>query len=849
MSGSSAVTAPVKPEEGLVVKKLAEVAVEYGVEPEDVLDFAEYLGMHPYEDAGDLEFLWLAAEGIFAPLPAGWAEYKMPDGQPYFYNIETRRSQWEHPMDAWYRKLYLKSAPPKRYARISPRARISHRPIGALPVVPMNVHLILTLLGRQKQEGADQTKLRAHFKKNKGSPEKLQSQKHLPSNKSRSLKRRLTSMLKGRKSKKNVTGDDTQSMGSLGEHDDTASVNSQQRLPEEILYQRSMFPEHDESNQRRTSFDASSASTKSAAKSSKSGATGDGSFASTIESLKAQATTNDEKLKRLLEDTKAEKDKAVLQQVELSKKVEEKAAEASSLARAKEESAAEISSLKRQVELLSKEKTDSQQQIAQLKSQLSETESAVRSATDGAGKVQAIQLQTLKDEKKLLEDKLRMEREQSAAELQQLRVALEQERAQAAERHALSETTAEKRTRELSDTLDRERRDAHKRDAELSEKLRQAQAALTTEQQRAAKATKECEAFKQSQGAVAAKLTALRSGIHRTVVPALRELKTKQAQLRTIVHECQRSQEGEMSSMQQSTVKQLDAIVKRSLASMETELTRKEQRIAQMNVKVRKLHNEIQDLKGNIRVLCRVRPLSKEEEAQRLRYAVSFPEDDVVSLSMAGREDTQGMGKVEERQFQYNRVFPPAFDQKQVFAEAEQLVTSVMDGYNVCMFAYGQTGSGKTFTMEGPSANRGVYYRAVAEMFRLSEERAGKWSYDVQISLVEIYNEKLIDLLNDKRSKKIDDDEEDIADSKLEVYHEADGAVEIKGLTQVMVCSVADVEREIEHGTRNRSTFATKINEHSSRSHLIVSFRIRGTDARGITSYHSKLHLIDLAGA
>ena len=706
------------------------------------------------------------------------------------------------------------------------------------------------MLLRQKQEGADQTKLRAHFKKNKGSPEKLQSQKHLPSNKSRSLKRRLTSMLKGRKSKKNVTGDDTQSMGSLGDHDDTASVNSQQTLPEEILYQRSMFPEHDEANQRRTSFDASNAPTKMGAKSSKSGATGDGSFASTIESLKAQATTNDDKLKRMLEDTKAEKDKVVLQHAELSKKVEEKAAEASALARAKEESAVEISSLKRQLELLGKEKADSQQQIAQLKSQLAETESAVRNATDAtAGKVQAIQLQTLKDEKKLLEDKLRVEREQSAAELQRTRLALEQERAQSAERHALSETTAEKRTRDLTATLDLERREAHKREQELSDKLRQAQTSLATEQQRAAKATQQCEAFKQSQGAVAAKLTALRSGIQRTVVPALRDLKTKHSQLRTIVHECQRTQEGEMKVMLQSTVKQLDALVKRSLQSMEAELTRKEQRIAQMNVKVRKLHNEIQDLKGNIRVLCRVRPLSREEEAARLRYAVSFPEDDVVSLSMAGREDSQGVGKVEERQFQYNRVFPPAFDQKQVFAEAEQLVTSVMDGYNVCMFAYGQTGSGKTFTMEGPSANRGVYYRAVAEMFRLSEERAGKWSYDVQISLVEIYNEKLIDLLNDKRSKKIDDDEEDVADAKLEIYHETDGAVEIKGLTQVTVCSVADVEREIEHGTRNRSTFATKINEHSSRSHLIVSFRIRGTDARGITSYHSKLHLIDLAGA
>jgi len=284
---------------------------------------------------------------------------------------------------------------------------------------------------------------------------------------------------------------------------------------------------------------------------------------------------------------------------------------------------------------------------------------------------------------------------------------------------------------------------------------------------------------------------------------------------------------------------------------MEVSLQQKEQRISQMNVKMRKLHNEIQDLKGNIRVLCRVRPLSEGEDQRLERYAVTFPEDDVVCLQMVGREDMSGNnpGRVEEKPFQYNRVFPPAYDQSQVFAEAEPLVTSVMDGYNVCMFAYGQTGSGKTHTMEGPKSNRGVYFRAVSEMFRLADERRAKWTYQITISILEIYNEKLIDLLNDKRSKKIDDDEEDIADAKLEVYHDQDGSVEVKNLTQMPVGSLEEVEREIEHGSRNRSTFATKINEHSSRSHLVVSFRVRGQDNRGITTYYSKLHLVDLAGS
>src|SRR4051812_25843965 len=58
-----------------------------------------------------------------------------------------------------------------------------------------------------------------------------------------------------------------------------------------------------------------------------------------------------------------------------------------------------------------------------------------------------------------------------------------------------------------------------------------------------------------------------------------------------------------------------------------------------------------------------------------------------------------------------------------VFKDTQPLVTSVLDGYNVCIFAYGQTGSGKTYTMEGAKDSPGVNYRALAELFRVSSER------------------------------------------------------------------------------------------------------------------------------
>lgn len=75
------------------------------------------------------------------------------------------------------------------------------------------------------------------------------------------------------------------------------------------------------------------------------------------------------------------------------------------------------------------------------------------------------------------------------------------------------------------------------------------------------------------------------------------------------------------------------------------------------------------------------------------------------------------------------------------------MVVSVLDGYNVCIFAYGQTGTGKTFTMEGSEQNRGVNYRTLEQLFKISEERKETFTYNISISVLEVYNEQIRDLL------------------------------------------------------------------------------------------------------
>ncbi|KAK2416907.1 kinesin protein KIN-14I [Trifolium repens] len=242
----------------------------------------------------------------------------------------------------------------------------------------------------------------------------------------------------------------------------------------------------------------------------------------------------------------------------------------------------------------------------------------------------------------------------------------------------------------------------------------------------------------------------------------------------------------------------------------------------------RKLYNMVQDLKGNIRVYCRIRPAFRAES----KNVVDFIGEDG-SLFILDPSKTLKDGR---KLFQFNRIFGPTAGQDEVYRDTQPLIRSVMDGYNVCIFAYGQTGSGKTHTMSGPSGgtskDMGINYLALNDLFQMSNERKDNITYDIYVQMVEIYNEQFISLTNlTLEIRSCNDDGLSLPDARLR-----------------SVKSTTDVLTLMKLGEVNRAVSSTAINNRSSRSHSVLTVHINGKDTSG-NSIRSCLHLVDLAGS
>ncbi|KAJ5991599.1 hypothetical protein N7499_004014 [Penicillium canescens] len=256
----------------------------------------------------------------------------------------------------------------------------------------------------------------------------------------------------------------------------------------------------------------------------------------------------------------------------------------------------------------------------------------------------------------------------------------------------------------------------------------------------------------------------------------------------------------------------------------------------------RKLHNQVQELKGNIRVFCRVRPSLKSEPASQLTL-MQYPDeaDDAKEINILGPEEKTSLGMVSRKNntFSFDRVFNPTTQNAEVFDEISQLVQSALDGYNVCIFCYGQTGSGKTHTM---SSADGMIPRAVHQIYETAQGLEEKgWRYSMAGNFVEVYNENLNDLLGnpDELDKK-----------KHEIRHDMQrGKTTITDITTVNLDSPEMVESILKNADANRSVAATKANERSSRSHSVFILKLTGVNH--ITGERSEgtLNLVDLAGS
>ncbi|XP_068596701.1 kinesin-like protein KIFC3 [Brachionichthys hirsutus] len=265
------------------------------------------------------------------------------------------------------------------------------------------------------------------------------------------------------------------------------------------------------------------------------------------------------------------------------------------------------------------------------------------------------------------------------------------------------------------------------------------------------------------------------------------------------------------------------------VSSTNQELLRKYRR--EMNLR-KKCHDELVRLKGNIRVFCRVRPVSREEQdSADAKTVLSFDSDDDAVLHLANK------GKVVT--FELDKVFPPQAAQEEVFQEVRSLVTSCIDGFNVCIFAYGQTGSGKTYTMEGVEDDPGINQRALRLLFSEVTEKAPDWDYRISVSMVEIYNETLRSLLGDNTSDKLD----------IKMNPDGSGQLYVPNLKEVPVQNPEDINRVFEAGHMNRATACTNLNEHSSRSHALLIITVSGFNSATGSRTQGKLNLVDLAGS
>ncbi|KAI9137113.1 P-loop containing nucleoside triphosphate hydrolase protein [Paraphysoderma sedebokerense] len=284
----------------------------------------------------------------------------------------------------------------------------------------------------------------------------------------------------------------------------------------------------------------------------------------------------------------------------------------------------------------------------------------------------------------------------------------------------------------------------------------------------------------------------------------------------------------------ESLLRERDATIasqKTKIESQEATITFLESKAREDEMLRRKLHNTIQELKGNIRVFCRVRPLlGKEKDESNMEHIKFSDGEESQGIELAQTfESADGTRSVSKSYpFQFDRVFKPDATQSCVFEEISQLVQSALDGYN-----------------EGPTNGlsddheMGMIPRSVRQIYESIHKLKEKgWEYKMEGQFLEIYNETIRDLLGDGTEKK------------HEIRHDARS-----GKTTVTDMSVVELENPeqvislLKTATKNRAVGATNCNERSSRSHSVFIIRLIGNNTLTSTTCEGRINLIDLAGS
>nr|XP_010590109.1 kinesin-like protein KIF16B [Loxodonta africana] len=255
---------------------------------------------------------------------------------------------------------------------------------------------------------------------------------------------------------------------------------------------------------------------------------------------------------------------------------------------------------------------------------------------------------------------------------------------------------------------------------------------------------------------------------------------------------------------------------------------------------------------ASVKVAVRVRPMNRREKDLEAKFIIQMEKSKTTITNLKIPEGGTGdSGRERTKTFTYDFSFysadtksPDYVTQEMVFNTlGTDVVKSAFEGYNACVFAYGQTGSGKSYTMMGNSGDSGLIPRICEGLFsRINETtRWDEASFRTEVSYLEIYNERVRDLLRRKSSKTFN----------LRVREHPKEGPYVEDLSKHLVQNYGDVEELMDAGNINRTTAATGMNDVSSRSHAI--FTIKFTQAKFDSEMPcetvSKIHLVDLAGS
>ncbi|KAH8820078.1 kinesin heavy chain [Xylogone sp. PMI_703] len=236
-------------------------------------------------------------------------------------------------------------------------------------------------------------------------------------------------------------------------------------------------------------------------------------------------------------------------------------------------------------------------------------------------------------------------------------------------------------------------------------------------------------------------------------------------------------------------------------------------------------------MSNSIKVVARFRPQNRVENEQGGLPIVTFDSEDTCTL-----DSKEATGS-----FTFDRVFDMSSRQKDVFDfSIKPTVDDILNGYNGTVFAYGQTGAGKSYTMMGTDIDdpegRGVIPRIIEQIFASILASPGTIEYTVRVSYMEIYMERIRDLLAPHNDN-------------LPVHEEKNRGVYVKGLLEIYVSSVQEVFEVMRRGGSARAVAATNMNQESSRSHSIFVITVTQKNVESGSSKSGQLFLVDLAGS